>query len=111
MSGDEKAKQIGNAVSECQTAKVELAHICQKLERVQAAYRDAGEKPNKSDPDLFRMRLISGKIRFGEGSVGSPSDLMNESEFTGLLLEYDTARKRVKGAVETLHSLGITDLK
>lgn len=111
MSGDEKAKQIGNAVSECQTAKVEFAHIRQKLERVQAAYRDAGEKPNKADPDLFKMRLMSGKIRFGEGSIGSPSDLMNESELTAFLLEYDVARKRVKKAVEMLQRLGITDVK
>jgi len=111
MSGDEKAKQIGNATTELQTAKVECAHIRQKLDRVQAAYRDAGEKPNKSDLDLFRIRVINGKLRFGEGSIASPSDLMNESEFTELLLEYDTARKRVKSAVGTLQSLGITGLK
>jgi len=104
MGEDEKAQQIGMAVSELNAAKVERAHLEQKCKRVLAAYREAA----KTDS---RVRIAGGKVIFEGWSTAKPSDLMNESELASFFLELHEARLRVEKAAQVTQSLGITALQ
>jgi len=110
MSEEEKAQQIGVAVSELQVAKVERSHLEQKLERVLASYREAAKRLDKENYGRG-VEITDGKVTFGGWSSAKPNDLMNESELAQFLLEFQASQIRVKKAIKVTQSLGITSVK
>jgi hypothetical protein len=103
MSEQEKAMQIAEAVIEYQAAKVELAHIEDKLLAVGEAYSNAGNvfgrHRNASGP--AELRYLNGK---------DLDLLLNGSELKDLMAERDAARKSMEVARARMASLGIGNL-
>ena len=110
MVENEKAQQIGMAVTELDNAKVEYAHLEYKLERTLCAYREAARKLDKANTES-RIRIADGKVTFEGWSGAKASDLMNKQELSNFLLEHTRARIRVKKATQVTRSLGLTTLK
>jgi hypothetical protein len=111
MTADDKNAQIGAAVSEYQVAKVEAAHIEQKIDKVFLAYREAGNTMDRQNRTPQEPTLVDGKIKFGwyTGKV-SAADILNEADLAALIVERDKARKRLEDAKKVMTSLGITGL-
>ena len=83
MSEDEKNAQIGAAVTEYQAAKVEVAHIEAKVEKVFEAYRDAGRTMDRHQGAINEPTLVEGKVKFGWYSTKvTASDILNERYFS-----------------------------
>lgn len=111
MSGDEKNAQIGAAVSEYQAAKVEVARVEQKVERVFKAYRDAGGTMDRNHGSTSEPTLENGKVKFGwSNDKIAATDILNVGDLAVLIEERDKARKRLKEAKQLMNSLGVTGL-
>lgn len=111
MGEDEKAQQIGRAVSEYQTAKVDCAHIEQKVKRIFDTYQAAGDSmDSRKGSGLGEARLENGKVKLAWWSPEkfSVSDLLNETDLAVVLAERDKARERLERAKKVMVSLGIT---
>ena len=109
MGEDEKNAQIGAAVSEYQQAKIEVAHIEQKIERIFAAYREAGRTMDKHHGSISEPQLVDGGVKFGWYAPNlSANDILNASDLAVVIGERDQARKRLKDATQKMNSLGIT---
>jgi hypothetical protein len=111
MSDDEKARQIGDAVTEYQSAKIDAAHVQNKVERVFQTYREIGETMNRRHGTTTEPRISDGKLIFGyTASKLSASDLFNEADLLNLIQERDKARGRLADARKFLDDLGITGI-
>jgi len=109
MSEEEKNRQIGEATTEYQTAKVEAGHLTHRIDKVFRAYREIGDTMDRDKGTISEPRLVDGSIAFGyTRSKVSASDLLNESELRSLLAERDAARERLAEARRVMESLGIT---
>ncbi len=109
MNGDEKNAQIGEAVSEYQTAKIEVAHIEQKIDKVFLAYREAGNTMDRQHRTPQEPILVDGKIKFGWYTANvTAADILNEADLATLIVERDKARQRLKMAKDIMNKLGIT---
>ena len=111
MSNDEKNAQIGEAVSEYQAAKVDLAHIEEKIHRIFKAYREIGATMDKNRGTTFEPTLENGQIKFGyhPGQV-NPADILNVNDLAMVIAERDKARQRLASVRDTLNRLGITGI-
>jgi len=107
MSGDEKAAQIGNAVSEYQTAKIELAHIEKKIETIFETYRTVGACMDKSRGTVEPPKIKEGKLDLGWRSF-DPGNLLNSADLIAVIKERDTAQARLDDARREMRDLGIT---
>jgi hypothetical protein len=109
MTADDKNAQIGAAVSEYQGAKIEVAHIEQKIEHVFLAYREAGNTMDKAQRTPQEPTIVDGKVKFGwyTGKI-TAADLLNEKELIPLIMERDKARVRLEEAQKAMSRLGIT---
>jgi hypothetical protein len=108
MSEDEKNAQIGAAVSEYQAAKIALAHIEKKIEKVFWAYREVGRTMDKSHGTISEPKLENGTLKFGlYGSNLDASDILNATDLAAVVAERDQARMRLRIAAESMTSLGI----
>jgi tetrahydromethanopterin S-methyltransferase subunit G len=111
MSEDEKNAQIGAAVAEYQQAKIEVAHIEEKIDRIFKAYREAGGTMDKHRGTVSEPTLIDGKVKFGWYAPNvSAADILNETDLAVVIDERDKARKRLDEAHRKMRSLGITGL-
>jgi hypothetical protein len=111
MSGEEKAAQIGIAVTEYQTAKVELAHLEKILETIFKTYLDLGSCMDRSRGSVERPRIKDGKLSFGwRAHDFDPTNLLNAEDLMKVLREQETAQARFDAAKKTLTDLGITGL-
>lgn len=109
MGEEEKAAQIGAAVTEYQAAKVECAHVDKKIESVSATYREAGAAMDKNRGSGSEPTITDTGIRFGYGNDRMDiRNLLNGSELFDLLQERDKARARVDKAKKAMNDLGIT---
>jgi hypothetical protein len=108
MSGDEKAAQIGESVQAYQAAKVECAHIEQKVKQVFRAYIDAGESMDERKGTITEPQLVNGVLKIGWRDGDPLKHLMNEKELTIIVQERDQARKKLAAAKQLMNSLGIT---
>src|SRR5690242_3563697 len=113
MSGDEKNAQIGAAVSEYQAAKVEVAHIEQKIARIFATYLSAGKSMDKQHGSIQEPKLYDGKLVMGWWGHEklSTDDLLNAEALAGVIAERDKARQRLKAAKDKMENLGITGIQ
>jgi hypothetical protein len=106
-----KARQIGGAVTEYQSAKIDAAHVQTKVERIFMTYRLIGETMNKKHGSTTEPKIKDGNIIFGyAGSSVSASDLLNEADLLILIQERDKARERLVDARKVLDDLGITGI-
>ena len=112
MTIDDKNAQIGVAVSEYQAAKVDLAHIEQKIERVFLAYREAGSMMDRQKRSpLQEPTIVDGKISFGWYTTAvTAADILNEADLLVLVAERDKARQRLKVAKDRMNNLGIVGM-
>lgn len=112
MGSDEKAAQVGEAVTEYQAAKVACAHIDLKIRKVFDLYLSAGNSMDwKSDKTFEPTITGDGKLKLGLFVHPGPyPELLNESELTVLVIERDAARSRLDQARKTMESLGITSV-
>jgi hypothetical protein len=112
MSGDEKNAQIGAAVSEYQAAKIEVAHIEQKLDRIFKAYRDAGGTMDRQRGTTSEPTIENGKVKFGWGYEKiNPADILNVTDLAVVIEERDKARQRLRVAKDAMTRLGITGVE
>ncbi|MFZ0632432.1 MAG: hypothetical protein WA399_14165 [Acidobacteriaceae bacterium] len=112
MSGDEKAAQIGHAVSEYQTAKVELAHIKKKIDDIFRAYRQIGETMASSRGSGNEPRFVNGKLQFGwRPDMPESALLLNIAELSDVVRERDIVQTRFDAAQKALQDLGITGIQ
>ena len=110
MSDEEKAIQIGKAVTECQEAKINLAQIEHKVKQVAEAYKEAA-RSFEIPPSSGEPQVVNGRVEFLYlRDKGTADLLMNGAELAELLKERDSARSRVEAAANLLTSLGITTL-
>jgi len=111
MTADDKNSQIGAAVSEYQSAKIEVARIEQRIETVFLAYREAGNTMDRQNRTPQEPTIVDGKIKFGwyTGKV-STADILNETDLKVLIEERDKARQRLKVAKDIMNNLGITGM-
>jgi hypothetical protein len=77
---------------------------------VESAYREAAKRLDKDNADS-KIRVAEGKVIFDGWNTAKPSDLMNESELAGFLLELHHTQIRVKKATQVTRSLGLTSIK
>lgn len=111
MSDAEKAAQIGNAVTEYQNAKTDLAHHEKKIETIFRNYMEVGACMDRSRGTIDPPRVKDGKLDLGwRGSKIDPSLLLNASELTKVVQERDEAQERFDRARRGLNDLGITGL-
>jgi hypothetical protein len=109
MSDEERAAQIGNAASECQAAKIELAHIQRKLTAVFTAYSSLGACLNTHDLPSVR----NGKLELGESWRNhnfNPDNLLSKADLILVLEEHKKANIRLDKARQEMADLGITSL-
>jgi len=103
MSDEEKACQIGNAVLGLNDAKVELAHLNEKLRSVMDAYAAVIDAESKDELAAVSEQIsLSGKP--------SASYLMNEKQLAELLHSQESAKRQVEQSTNQLMRLGITTL-
>ncbi|MGA9986244.1 MAG: hypothetical protein WA383_14565 [Terriglobales bacterium] len=109
MTADDKNAQIGAAVSDYQTAKVELAHIEQKIDKVFLAYREAGNTMDRYNKTPHEPTLENGRVKFAWYTKDvTAADILNEQDLAVLINERDTARVRLEHAKTIMTRLGIT---
>ena len=113
MSGEEKAAQIGLAVTEYQTAKVELAHVQKKVSTVADAYSiaaDSMKNGGKSPMDRPHIEMNTVKFPYSRNPNCAPT-LLNEAGVIALIRELESAEQRLKKADEEMKALGITNMQ
>jgi hypothetical protein len=113
MSGDEKAEQIGRAVTEYQTAKVELAHLEQKIRKIGEAYTEVGQALSERS-SMRDFKIEGGHFHFlyrRTENENLAASLLNEQALVAVIIERDSARKRVSELRSRLNALGITNLE
>jgi hypothetical protein len=111
MSGEEKAAQIGNAVSEYQTAKVELAHIEKRIETVFSTYLKAGASMDRSRGTPSPPRFKDEQLIIGwYGGDVHLNNLLNAEELAKIVRERDEAQARFIRAKKSMEALGITSV-
>jgi hypothetical protein len=108
MSEEEKASQVGTAVWAYDAAKTALAHIEEKIKKVQNAYKQAAESGNSPYPAL---RVVDGKLAGHSGTEAWMSYLMNESEFAALLSERGSCEADLKAKRAVMNSLGLGNIQ
>lgn len=113
MTTDEKAQQIGLAVSEYQAAKTDLAHLEQKVSQVGEVYKQVGESlANRSGMSDYKIEGGSFQVLYGRTGKGPLTDLLlDEAHLVALIKERDEARTTVRKLREKLKSLGITSVE
>ena len=110
MSNEEKLQQIGAATIAYQAAKVELAHIDQKIDRVFSTYREAGQTMDRRG-SAHEPKLVNGKLQLGwYNPNASAADLLNETDLTTLVTERDKARKCMEDAKKAMTDLGLINV-
>jgi hypothetical protein len=107
MSDEEKAIQIGNAVMAYQASKVALAHVEEKIKRVQDAYKQAAESGTGKYPAL---RVVDGKLAGYSGPEAWMRNLINEADFAILLSERDECMAEARANRLRMDSLGLGSL-
>src|SRR5579884_4311763 len=111
MSGEEKAQQIGQLVTEYQAASVELAHANQRLKRIGEAFSEVGRaltSPRASSGD-YRIENGQLKMLYTPPEAGNlAANLVSEKELIALIVERDEAQKKVTQLRSQLAALGIT---
>lgn len=107
MSNDEKQLQIAAAVTEYQAAKIECAHVETKIAQICQVFRQVGDSMLRGGTG---PKLVDGKLHFSYDRGELASSLMNEGEFTALIVERDAARKRLSDAKLMMESLGLGGL-
>ena len=113
MSGDEKAEQIGRVVTEYQTAKIDLAHLEQKLKKIGGAYTEVGQALCEGS-SIREFKIEGGHLNFiytRRGEENIASNLLNEEALVTVIVERDNARKKVSELRKQLNALGITNLE
>jgi hypothetical protein len=111
MGEDEKAAQVGHAVQEYQAAKIECAHIDQKINKVAESYRLVGNAIGFSVAENRQPQIVDGKLKFEFPGVADHQLLLpNEPELTQLLIEREQSRAIRDDAKRRLNDLGIVGL-
>jgi hypothetical protein len=112
MSGDEKAQQIGQVVTAYQTAKVELAHLEQKLKKVGQVYTEVGQALEKGYQAEYKIENGHFRLSYSRsGNENISGILLNEETLVALLMEREAARKKTYELHTQLKNLGITNLE
>jgi hypothetical protein len=112
MSGEEKAAQIGAAVTEYQDAKVNAAHIDKKISMVADAFYVAAEALRNNRTMVDAPIIEADMLRFPYSKNPNCAQLLlNEAGLIKLLREREGAQQRLKKAHEEMTSLGITNLQ
>ncbi len=108
MTEEELAKDRELVLEEYSAAKAALGPIERRLKRFYVACREIGVNAVAGAGNVSEPRLTNGEIEIGFAHDRfSPSDLMNESELKGLLMELEAARKRVYRAAQAKFDLKI----
>src|SRR5579862_267842 len=111
MNGNGKAAQIGAAVQEYQSAKVDLAHIKQIISRVADAMKECGDSLVR-DFHLEKCLREDESVNLPHGmNQKGTSLLVNKSGYLKLLREGNDALTRLKTASDAMKALGITNLE
>lgn len=111
MSGGEKATQIGAAVQELQDAKVEVAHIEQKVAALAAIYGECATAL-KERPPFEILGIEHGKLKFKRSFTPVDlSRLLDEAGLYALIEERSKARLRQEKAAAAVRALGITTVE
>ncbi|MFZ1203731.1 MAG: hypothetical protein WAN97_05435 [Candidatus Acidiferrales bacterium] len=113
MSGDEKAQQIGQVVTEYQSAKVDLAHVEQKLKRIGNTYTEVGSALSGTS-SMSDFKIENGHFQFVyprhlTEPVGV--NLLNEQELITVISERNRLSKQVAELRSQLQNLGITSVE
>jgi prefoldin subunit 5 len=114
MSGDEKTQQIGQVVTEYQAAKVELAHLNQKLKTIGDVYTEVGRALTSAYSSTGEFKIENGHFRFSYGRHGNQNlaaSLLNEEALVAVIVERDAFEKKVQSLRAQMKSLGITNLE
>jgi UDP-N-acetylglucosamine enolpyruvyl transferase len=107
MSDEEKQLQIAAAVTAYQAAKIECAHIDKKIGQICQVFRQVGDSMLRGGTE---PKLVDGKLHFSYDRGEFAASLMNEAEFTALIVVRDAARKRLSDAKQMMESLGLGNL-
>lgn len=111
MSEDEKAKQIGLIVTEYHKAKVELAHLKQKLKRIGEAYNEVGRSLSEESYRGLKIENSHLQVLYSPSKEKLSEVLLDEQSLLSVIVERDAAQKRVNELHEQLKALGLANLQ
>lgn len=110
MSGDEKAQQVGQVVTQFQQAKVDLAHLEQKLRKIGNTCSAVGRalSGESSSVDEYSVEIL----RYSSHLNINPSvELLTEESLLAVISERDKLKKLVSELLAQMRALGITNLQ
>ena len=113
MTEEEKMLQIGRATEELQSAKINLAHLKQKIKIVSQIYTEAGRTLSEISKDMHSFEIKDGHFHLSYAShikADISENLLNEQALVSLITEYENAIKEVDSLRKQLRELEITVL-
>jgi len=112
MSDNEKLEQIGRVLTHYQSAKVEVAHLAEKIRRVAQTYAEVAQFLQDESSKTARVRFIEGELcRVFTPANAEAIELLNEADLCKLLEERDQAINAVASFLKQLREFGITNVE
>lgn len=106
LSEDEKKQQIGQIILDLKKYREVRALLGYRIDRARYAYREAAKLLEK---ETYGSLVEAGKeiLIFPENALAKPVDLMNGSQLSIIILEFNEINKRIDESAEWLLRMGI----
>lgn len=112
MGEDEKLKQTGRVLMQYQAAKVELAHLTERIRSVGKTYAEVAQFLQDENTKATPIRFIDGELCSVFNSTGETSiELLDDADLCKLLTDRDNAKQAVAILLAQLREFGVTSVE